>query len=66
MIPHCYQTDAAYWLPAATRRGQLVDDFCREHGCTALDVWCLITRLEDAKREGAVEELERKAIHADL
>jgi hypothetical protein len=62
MPPHCYQTTPADWLPAATRRGQLVDDFCREHGVTALDVWCLVTRLEDAKREGAVEELDQMKI----
>jgi hypothetical protein len=65
MPPHTYQTDAAYWLPAANRRGQLVDDFCREHGVTALDVWCLVTRLEDAKREGAVEELDQQAIRSE-
>jgi hypothetical protein len=65
MPPHTYQTDAAYWLPAATRRGQLVDDFCREHGCTALDVWCLVTRLEDAKREAAMEKLDQQAIRSE-
>lgn len=65
MLPHAYPS-VPDWQPPATRCGDLIDDFCREHGLAKNDVLVFVARWDDARRADWVEAVERMGGRVEL